>query len=902
MTPLYKSLKKNGTSVYCFPSASEDLNAAYNNPNYKMYFSKFVLLNLPKQNILPVIASQSQNVYFDFDVFKKSNTYSTPTNYADQVVESLRNYVANQEVVIKESRTNNTDYYYNPNTLMTSTEKIFWKWCKKLGIIDFELAIPNDEYTESTIEFQSNNVNSKEYFPEYLWKEREIYVYKTFELYESAEADFIGKLEITFETITNFKVGDIVNIHSFPENSFLGYPELIGFETSGGLTSKVLKVVEPQTPADTQKIILDIDTIYSMTNNVPTGKIELVYNRLVQYIGEISGVSNVQEANRSYTEVYAHIPDHTGMTPDILFRTRYDYSGSTITNYKPGMEFPIIPNQYQPEIMGAELFNSPIVSDPANYPGSYYGQFDTENFTYLTSDGDILRRSGDYFGISGTTDSKIVNSSKIDGLSLDFNTNHYVKMNLPNKKISNFDQFNSGVDGKPPRDFEFNAILWYYNVEDNNGNTATNLYGITFLDNPDNNIIESEIGLRFPTYKKLVANGEQDGISYAFNLNLNFNVTNDNPQEAYNPESINSLFSMNLFNKAMQGLSSTNDSFLNLLAEQTNIKNQIIALQGLLYTQTDLSTINNKIKNLEDLLRLYTTAQLKSSETISVTNMLGTPPQILLENIDTVYNRIDVAKTTDLYNANGIIPMNLPVPTNKNWLVYIKNDDIVSMTIPNNNNLSLILSRDLDYKQTAEFYITAEQAATENKKLDIFLINNNKQVLLVGGIDLPVYYNNTISPNRQNYNYNWKEFNFELDFNSDFNVHNSGKTIDVPFKDAYNLLDNSIKPGDVLNINNLAIGTSSYTDYSGQYKVLGSTSSVKVISNKNYISFDVSSNSQLSSYLNSNQITSIHNNSSTYLANKPFIGLNKGKKILVTRILNDSTDFKTMYKIDIFDL
>ena len=49
-TPLYKFLKSNGTSFYAFPGAAEDISAAYQNSNYKMYFSKFVLLNFPKQN------------------------------------------------------------------------------------------------------------------------------------------------------------------------------------------------------------------------------------------------------------------------------------------------------------------------------------------------------------------------------------------------------------------------------------------------------------------------------------------------------------------------------------------------------------------------------------------------------------------------------------------------------------------------------------------------------------------------------------------------------------------------------------------------------------------------------------------------------------------------------------
>jgi hypothetical protein len=76
-----------------------------------------------------------------------------------------------------------------------------------------------------------------------------------------------------------------------------------------------------------------------------------------------------------------------------------------------------------------------------------------------------------------------------------------------------------------------------------------------------------ETGLRFPTFKKFVTNNHQDGTAYSFNLNLNVNIINENPQDTYNPEAINSMFSMNLFN-TMSRLASTNDSFLTLIAEQ----------------------------------------------------------------------------------------------------------------------------------------------------------------------------------------------------------------------------------------------------------------------------------------------------------------------------------------------
>ena len=119
-TPLYKSLKPNGTSFYAFPGAAEDISAAYQNSNYKMSFNKYVLLNFPKQNTIS--GTLSVPTYFDFDQsFSRSNIATPATNYKDAMIEYLRNYVANNEVVIRESRLNNTKYYYDTNALETTT-------------------------------------------------------------------------------------------------------------------------------------------------------------------------------------------------------------------------------------------------------------------------------------------------------------------------------------------------------------------------------------------------------------------------------------------------------------------------------------------------------------------------------------------------------------------------------------------------------------------------------------------------------------------------------------------------------------------------------------------------------------------------------------------------------------
>jgi hypothetical protein len=889
-TPLYKFLKPNGTSFYAFPGAAEDISAAYQNDNYKMYFSKYILLNFPTQNTIS--GTLSNPTYFDFDsAFQKSPNAIPSTVFSESIVESLRNYVANQETVIRESRLNNTEYFYNTNALYTTSEKVFWKWCKKLKVIDFEPAVPDDEYFSSLSEFTSRNINDDEYFPEFLWKEREVTFWGAVDFYQSPNQ--VGFLEIEFSSSTNFRVGDLVNINNITLTSVESTLSVLGYNPVDGLNTTILEII-PAGATQGQKIVVDLQyTGNSVFTGVELGFVNLVYNRLVQYIGEVNGVSNVQEANRSYTEVYANIPDHTGQTPDILFRTIVD------ENYAPNLTFPIIPSQYQPEILGAELFNSPIVSNPQNYPGSYFGQFDTANYTYETETGDSLRRSGRYFGVSGDINNPIIDGSSIDGVTLDFNTSHYVKMNLPRRVVTNFDQFNAqSINNAPPTDFEFNAILWYYTVEGPDGTQRQNLYGISFFDNPANNPVDEEIGLRFPAYKKLVSNGEQDGTAYQFSINLNFNIINENTVDAYNPQAINSLFSMNLFNEAMRRLASINNSFLNIISENQFLRDEIANLKSLLYTQTDINVLNQKITNLEGLLRLYSTNQVVDSESIKVVTIPGNPPGFSLVNVDTQYVTIDTYLTSNMYNSQGIIPINVGVPENKNFMIQILNNDDIQLTLPNQEKLTLILSRDLYLRQSVDFLITGNQLCSQNKKLDIFMFsditNTPIETLILGDIDLPVFFNTDTQ--LQNSAFQWKDFKFEIDFNQNITLL-PNNILELPFSGNTTLINNSIKQGDTLNLNNLFVGTVSVFDFSGQYVVdslVGPTSS--------YVRFDISSNNNFVSFGASQSLPlSIHSSTSSVLSNLPYFSLNKGKKVRLTRISN-STVLADRYYIEINDI
>jgi len=887
--PLYKFLKSNGTSTYVFPGASEDISSSYQNSNYKMYFSHYSLLHFPKQNTVNLGGTQSSKKVMDFNTFETLDPSSPPT-FSEQMVESLRNYVANHEVVLRESRLNNTDYYYDTRALETTSEKIFFKWAKKLNLIDFEPAVPQDEYFDNLSEFERVDLNDDSYFPEYLWKEREPVTYNINNYYQSGNINFNTKLEFNLDVVTTLKIGDIITLDGIDPLDPLA-TEIYGTASWAPVTLEIINIT---TTSNTQQIIVDYDTLLSGTG----GNIKLVYHRLVQYIGDVNGVSNNQEANRSYTEVNITVPDHTGQTPDILFRTLAD------VNYKPGLQFPILPNQYQPEILGAEQFSSPIVSNPQDYPGSYYGQFDGEDFIYETQNGDTLRRSGDYYGVTGDINTPTINGSTIDGINLDLNTDHYVKMNLLGREISTFDQFNAlEVNNQPPTDFEFNAICWYYVVEDNNGNRRSNLYGISFLDNPENNPKTDEVGIKFPTYKKLVTNGKQDGTAYQFGLNINFNIINDNVQDAYNPEAINSLFSMNLYNEAMRRLSSVSDSFIQIIGDHSEMQKEISDLKQLLYTQTDLTTLNNRIKNLEELLKLYSTQQIVTSDTIEPEVDNSQSPSVLrLNNIDRNYTSITVYKTKQMYNTSGAIPVIITPPSYKNFMLQVINDDDVDLTLPDREKLILNFNKDLDWRQTVDILITPDVLSSQNKKLDIYintiipttdLSNIPIQTLLIGSIDLPVSYNLVTS--QANSSANWKSFNFNIDFNKDITALANG-LLEMSLVENPLIVQNSIKVGDTLTLTNLFVGTSSVYDFSGQYPV-------NSVDTNGKIKLDISNNIDLISYIGTTIPYSLHTSLDTKLSNLPKLGINKGYLISITRMVEeDNVQLAEKYFIEVKDL
>jgi len=715
-TPLYKSMKQRGSTFYAFPSTKH-----HTNPN----FSKFVLINIPKKE---------NNKVLDFDDLQTFGIYTdnlTPTDkYADELVESLRNYVANQDTVYLESKITSRKEFYSIQEPRTPTERIFWKWMKKMKAIDFEPALHKVDWDKNLPDFENpyaDTTTNSDYFRKYLWKEREPIDYLISSITEIGG----GKYELFIEYFARFRVGDKVYLSG---------------DNIGDFSYENLYTVD-SILYDNNTTTVIIDTDVSGPQTLENVYITLKYHRLVQYIGEINVKSEVQTASKNQTEVIAYVPHQAGKTPTILFKINDD------TNYYTGLKLPLLSEEIQTEIKGAENYTSPIRQNPSDYPGLYYGQFDSSNKTYETSTGDKVRLKGDYYGIKRNNNTGLqandyierlneFDSTNIDGVGLNFNLNHYLKMQITDDQVGfNFDEFNQlSIDGEPPQNFEYNAVLWYYDV-DVDGKVVSNLYGITFLNNPDD---DDNDPAHISTYEKLVSTEDHDGLSYQHVLNISTSVDNDTSSLAFDPLSLNNTFGFDLYSNVMSNLGKLNESFINIINEFIRINNEMNDVKSTVYTQTDLDLIKSKLKNMEELLKLYSTYQFTETETVKIsTNYSGVYPSISFNVKSVEYGNIINLTSTDIYNytmATGI-EMVINLPDTSKLLLNITNDDITNYS--NETEFSILLNSDLKYKQSIEVYLNAVDAQYTNKLS--FYINYNdgsvegaKRTLLLDNLYLPV--------------------------------------------------------------------------------------------------------------------------------------------------------------------
>lgn len=855
LTPTYKSLKKNGTTFYVFPGVAEDKNFETQNDNYKMYLSHFVLVNFPRQ----VIGTEIDPGVLDFENTFETNTNTFPTSFKDQLVESLRNYVANYETTIRNSKINSTTFYYDTFEPYTTTEKIFWKWAKELNIIDFEVADINNDYFSNDPKYNNNGTSGNiDYFKEYLWKERTTDTYSVTAITgpdPTSPTSTNLLYQLVLNTTSNFKVGDLILINK-------AGLDILPYSTTQSLL-EITNITTTNILNDTIEIMVP-DTIYDDSFFQPISQLELYnsYERFVQFVSEIQGVNNVQLPDKAYTESYAIISHQHGQVPYMLWNLKED------NNYKPNSSFPILPSEIQLEIQGGENPTNPILLNPSLYPGDIWAQFDNGNYKYTTVNGNILKRTGDYYGNYATSNLDVnlkwpqFNSDKIDGLTMNLNISDYKKAMSYIYPIESFSEFSgTAFDNIAPKDFKFNAVLWYYTIEDVTGNnliSATNLYGVEFLDTPENDL--NSLKTKIPEQTKLVSNGFQDGNAFTFSIDTNLSVESGTQPPSFDPDKVYSLFGMELYYEALTRLTYFNDKLTDLVQGNININQKVNDLTGLIYNQQSLESIRTRMNNLEYLLNVYSTLQIGNSDTITAElDTSSNPAMIKLNSIDKQYGYIYQYNTTDMYteflNSNSKtqitkVEKTIPVTNGKDFLVVINNNDnsypsVVYDTTIEQDKLKIVLEKDLNYKQKMDILIIPKVNTVLNsniipypfldKKIE-FYINyndgNNITERLIKTFDLPVlkYHDGTTTQDESIVKYNdnipeWKIRNVFYSINN-----TSDRVFSLIIEDD---LINKINPSDRSNIeklsrifiNNLLLETTpinpsnTYTDISGQYEV-----------------------------------------------------------------------------------
>lgn len=384
------------------------------------------------------------------------------------------------------------------------------------------------------------------------------------------------------------------------------------------------------------------------------------YNRVVKYIGDIDVVNSVRSIDNSYSELYLYVPTNVGTTPYVLFDSKSDgnyFPGQVITNtpddplddaYLAGRHYTDVHPFGLSTLAYYDLLNGAVTTrisnaiDPTTLaPGNWFTGTILDSY-YTDS---ILNGTNEVYNvptnqlIEKTYSSRSVQyvRNKLDGVTIDFALGDY-KLANENPAIKTFSEFGDYVQNK---NFEYNAVLVYYDVYDPNnvdeqGNyldAVTNLYGILFLDK-----VETD-GLKFaiPFIDKYKPDpiAKTNGNAFAFKLNLKFdNTVEDSAVE----KSINDFntFSLDLFLDVLTQFKSIQTSMNDKIVELENLKQELqLAKDALLNTTTE-ATIDARLTTLEDSFAANTALFQNTNSVMQMINKLSDQFNDLVEGTSSI--------------------------------------------------------------------------------------------------------------------------------------------------------------------------------------------------------------------------------------------------------------------------
>lgn len=440
---------------------------------------------------------------------------------------------------------------------------------------------------------------------------------------------------------------------------------------------------------------------------VEEDSIDSTYEKVVKYIADIDAVNSVRGEN-SYTEVYIYVPTNVGTTPRIMFDSYQD------DNYKPGMRIQNFPDdplniEYlsgrkfddtHPHSLSIKAFydldNSSVTTeisddiDSPSYTEDNWFNDTTVNSYYTDSSFDTY----DNQLIKKTLDSSEVNyiRNTLDGIEIDFTLENY-KLANDLDGVNTFSQF-AEVAGNDSKNFEFNAILVYYDVYDIPADPdeetviTTNLYGIYFL----NKVNDLGSGDDFfiptvPKYKPDIIN-KTNGNAITHKINIKFDTSIN---EAAVDKSINDFntFSMDLYMDALSQMVQLNETYTENLAFIQDTRNEIDELKDLFVNDTNKNEILKRIASIESSL-------LEN--------------QSLFDNTDTVMGLIKdlYKKYNDIINDKTTVPINVAIDQTTLNNLIIRNQEYNLTSTPVGNILDTTTLTLVKYTNYFKHYKSTE--------------------------------------------------------------------------------------------------------------------------------------------------------------------------------------------------
>lgn len=347
------------------------------------------------------------------------------------------------------------------------------------------------------------------------------------------------------------------------------------------------------------------------------------YQKIVKYIGDIDVVNSLKSKENSYTEVYIHVPTNVGTTPHVLFKSVTDanyFPNMIVANnavdplnieYLSGRKY----NETHPFALSMKAFyDLDDASVFAQIKNSISGTYAPGNWFNKTINNSYYTDNYNQTGVYNVATDQVINKQKglfnveylrstLDGISLDFDLSSY-KLASENSEIKVFAQFNDYVAN---RDFEFNAVLVYYDTYDPNNldsnglpiDIRTNLYGVLFLDK----IQQSGLEFQIPTIQKFKPDPLQkiNGNAFSFKMNLKLDTSIEN---VLVEKSINdySTFSLELFTDVLTEFKQLQKRYTDKLLELDQLRQDVESLKDLLINTQDQNELNIRVTNLETSL------------------------------------------------------------------------------------------------------------------------------------------------------------------------------------------------------------------------------------------------------------------------------------------------------------